>query len=176
MTELELKEQQLKDRKLKLENSIQELKDNILSEDIEKASRQVQTKSLELSGLQTQLELTQLALEKAQDKLRARKEFEASKEYKDKQKMQEKLYSEAGKQAEKHFEKFSELIAEIQETFNQVEQADRISYELAEDKMKAQNRFKIRAEPYSRLWNIRTFLSNELADRAFRMRKAQEMK
>jgi hypothetical protein len=176
MTELELKEQQLNDRKLKLENSIQELKDNILSEDIEKASRQVQTMSLELSGLQTQLELTQLALEKAQDKLRARKEFEASKEYKDKQKMQEKLYSEAQKEAEKHFEKLSELIAEIQETFNLVEQADRISLELAENKDFAQHRFKIRAEPYSRLWNIRTYLKNELADRAFRMRKAQEMK
>jgi hypothetical protein len=176
MTVLELKEQQLKDRKLQLENSIQELKNNLLEQDIEKASKIIQAKSQELAGLQTQLELTELAHAQAQEKLRARKEYEASKEYKDKQKMQEKLYSEAGKQAEKHFEKFSELIAEIQETFNQVEQADRISYELAEDKMKAQNRFKIRAEPYSRLWNIRTYLKNELADRAYRIKRAQEMK
>jgi len=176
MTTLFEKEQQLLDRKNKLESSIQELKDNILSEDIDKASRVIQGKAQEVSNLQTQLELTQLALEKAQEKRREREKFEASKEYKDKLKMQEKLYKQAQNEAEQHFEKFSELITEIQETFNQVEQADKILYELAEDKMHAQYRFKRRTEPYSRLWNIRTYLKNELADRAYRMRKAQEMK
>jgi len=176
MTTLFEKEQQLKDRKQQLESSIQEMKDNILSEDIEKASRIVQAKSQELAGLKTQLELTQLAHAQAQEKLRARKEYEASKEYKDKQKMQEKLYKQAQNEAEKHFEELNAFIGEIQETFNQVEQADSISLELAEDKMKAQNRFKIRTGEYSRLWNIQTYLKNELADRSYRMRKAQERK
>lgn len=176
MTTLFEKEQQLKDRKNKLESSIQELKNNILSVDIEQASRIIQGKAQELSSLKTQLELTELAHAQAQEKLREREKFENSKEFKDKQKMQEKLYSEAGEQAEKHFEKLSEFLAEIQETFNQVEQADRILAELAEDKMHAQYRFKQRVEPYARLRNIQTFLKNELQDRAYRMRKAQEMK
>jgi len=176
MTTLFEKEQQLQDRKNELESSIQELKDNILEEDIEKASRIVQAKSQELAGMKTQLELTQLALQKAQEKLRAREEFENSKEYKDKLKMQEKLYSEAENEAEKHFEKLNAFLGEIEETFKQVEQADKILYALAEDKMKAQHRFKIRTEPYSRLWNIQSFLKNELADRAYRMRKAQAIK
>jgi len=176
MTTLIEKEQQLKDRKQKLESSIQELKNNILEEDIDKASRIIQGKAQELSNLKTQLELTELAHAQAQEKLRARQEFEASKEYKDKQKMQEKLLKQAQNEAEQHFEKLSSLVGEIEETFNQVEQADKIHLELAEDKMQAQYSLKLRTEPYSRLRNIQTFLKNELQDRAYRMRKAQEMK
>jgi len=176
MTTLFEKEQQLKDRKNQLESSIQEIKNNMLEQDIEKASKVIQAKAQELSNLRTQLELTELAHAQAQERLRERQEFEASKEYKDKQKMQEKLYKQAQNEAENLFEKFSSLLGEIEETFNQVEQADKISYELAEDKMQAQHRFKIRTEPYSRLWNVRTFLKSELADRAYRMKRAQEMK
>ena len=175
MTTLNEKEAQLQERKRILESSIQELKDSLTADNIEQVARTIQGKAGEVSSLQTQLELTELAIKSTQDKLRARQEFEASKEYKDKRKMQEKLYSEAGKQAEKHFEQISSFIAELEETFNQVEQADRILYELAEDKMHAQHRFKQRVGEYARLRNIQGTLKSELQDRAYRMRRAQEM-
>jgi chromosome segregation ATPase len=175
MQKLREKETILKDRKQKLESSLQELKEKINAENLEQITREIHSKAGEVQKLEGEIELTELAIQHAQEKLREREKFEASKEYKDKRKMQEKLYSEAGEQAEKHFEKLSSLVGEIEETFNQVEQADRILAELAENKTEVYWSFKQRVEPYARLRKIQTFLKNELADRAYRTRKAQEI-
>jgi len=171
MTTLFEKEQQLQDRKNKLESSIQELKENILSEDIEKASSIVQAKSQELAGLKAQLELTQLAHAQAQEKLRARKEYEASKEYKDKQKMQEKLTGEARKQTMSIYDSASELLNDIQEVKEKVQQADSIFMELAEDKASAQRHVQVRQLPFSLLWSLERELKVKLADMERRKEK-----
>jgi hypothetical protein len=98
------KEQKLKDRKFQLESSIQELKNSILSEETGDTSKLIEAHSLDIQRLETQLQLTELALRNTQDKLREREELESSKEFKDKQKMQEKLYKQAENEAAGVFE------------------------------------------------------------------------
>jgi len=173
MTVLTLKEQQLKDRTTQLENSIQELKNSILIEETLNTSKLIEQKALEIQKLETQLKLTELALQNTQEKLRARKEFESSKEFKDKQKMQEKLYSESRNEAGNLFKKLGSFVSEIEEVFEKVRQADNILYELSEEKDKVFWSFKERAQPFSGLREIQDFLNNQLQDLEYRKQKLE---
>lgn len=158
------KEQKLKDRKFQLESSIQELKNSILSEETGDTSKLIEAHSLDIQRLETQLQLTELALRNTQDKLREREELESSKEFKDKQKMQEKLYKQAENEAAGVFEKLSSFVTELENVFELVRQADNLIYELSEDKSKAHYGFKITSFPYSTMFHIQKYLNNELIE------------
>jgi hypothetical protein len=164
MTQLETKAMQLLDRKNKLEEEIQELKDLVLEENTSNPLKAIAGLAQEIGQLETQLELTELALKSTQDKLRARQEYEASKEYADKQKMQEKLLKQAQKQAGMTFEKLLELQSSIQETRELVQQADKIHYEISENKNTASYYFQEKAQPFSWLWSVSRKLQVEIAE------------
>jgi hypothetical protein len=164
MTTLAEKEAQLKDRKRMLENAIQELKDSLSGDNMENIEKVIKRRAGEISNLETQLELTELALKSSQDKLRARQDFEASKEYADKQKMREKLLKQAQKQAGMAFEKLLELQSSIQETRELVQQADKILYEISEDKNTASYYFQERAQPFSWLWSVSRGIHSDIQE------------
>lgn len=166
MTTLGLKEQQLKDRKQQLEHSIQEMKQNINEENAEQAIRTIQATALEIQKLQAQVELTELAIQNTQDKLRARQEFEDSKEYKDKRKMQEKLTGEGREQAMSIYEKVLDLQNEIQAVRDKVDKADSIHLQLAENKVEAVWSVQSKKQLFFWLWGLSQVLEG----------KAQEMR
>lgn len=164
MTALLEKEQQLQDRKEQLESYIQQIKDSLSEEDIKQISKEIQVKAQELTGLEAQLELTEIALRKAQDKRIAREEYEASREYKDKQKTQEKLTAEARKQTMSIYDSLSKLLDDVQDVKAKVSQADSIFIELAEDKGSAQRHVQSRQLPFNLLWSLESEMKAKLAD------------
>lgn len=164
MTVLETKIQQLIDRRNMLESSIQELKEAITEEGGELAIRNIERDALEINNLETQLELTELAIQNTQDKLRARIELENSKQYKDKQKMQEKLSGEAEKQAMSIFEKVNDLLAEIQEVEEKVNKADTLFIQLAGNQAQAQHYIQHSKQPFNWLWKLSRELQMKVAE------------
>jgi protein subunit release factor A len=122
LQQLQEKEQFLTERVSRLKSSMKEVEQNLEPKNIEQ-------KAEEIGSLQTQLFLTEKALQSAQDKLRAQKELEGSKEFRDKQKQAQELRKQAQKETVKVFETLQELQQQTTEVFKKLKQYDKLNRE-----------------------------------------------
>jgi len=140
--------ERLKDRKKRIEVSIQELRSNLTEGNIESTAE-------ELRQLEIQLEITQVAMQSNQEKLQEHEKLLSSKEYKDKLKMQEKLSKQAQEQTRAIFEKLVLVQSEIKEVKKLLEKLNQLQKEtsLENNAMKAYFRFEHK-QPYSWLLKV----------------------
>jgi protein subunit release factor A len=124
LQQLQEKEHFLTERVSRLKSSLQEVEQNLEPENIEQ-------KAEEIGSLQTQLFLTEKALQNTQDKLRERKQLEGSKQFKDKVKQAQELREQAQKETVKVFETLQELQKKTTEVFKKLKQVDRLESEVA---------------------------------------------
>jgi septation ring formation regulator EzrA len=122
LQQLQEKEQFLTERVSRLKSSLQEVEQNLEPENIER-------KAEEIGNLNTQLFLTEKALQSAQDKLRAQKELEGSKEFRDKLKLAQELRKQAQKETTEVFETLQELEKKTTQVFKKLKQYDKLNRE-----------------------------------------------
>lgn len=127
LKELKQKEHSLQERKTRLSNSIQKLKSKLNEGNIEEVAE-------ELTSLETQLQLTEIALQNTQEQFREQEKFLSSKEYADKQKQLEKLRKQAQNKAGEAFRTLQVLQKQCSEAQSIVKQHDRLNRELTQDK------------------------------------------
>jgi len=141
-------EQRLNDRKKRMEVSIQELRNNLTENNIENTAE-------EIRQLETQLELTGLAIQNNQDMQQKHEELLNSKEYKDKLKMQEKLRKQAGEQTRAVYEKLVQLRQEIKEVEKIADKINKLNKETSTEKniMREYIRFENK-QPFAWLFRV----------------------
>jgi protein subunit release factor A len=122
LQQLQEKEQFLTERVSRLKSSMQEVEQNLEAGNIEK-------KAEEIGSLQTQLFLTEKALQNTQDKLREQKQLEGSKEFKDKVKQAQELRKQAQKETTEVFETLQELEKKTTQVFKKLKQVDKLNRE-----------------------------------------------
>jgi protein subunit release factor A len=122
LQQLQEKEQFLTERVSRLKSSLQEVEQNLEPENIER-------KAEEIGSLQTQLFLTEKALQSTQDKLREQKQLEGSKEFKDKVKQAQELRKQAEKETREVFETLQELQKKTTQVFKTMKQVDKLNRE-----------------------------------------------
>jgi hypothetical protein len=119
---LQEQEQFLTERVTRLKSSLKEVELNLEPETIEQ-------KAEKLRSLETQLYLTEKALQNTQSKLTARKQLEGSKEYKDKQKLSQELLEQAQKETVKVFKTLQEVQKQTQGIHSKLKQYDKLQKE-----------------------------------------------
>ena len=155
LQQLQDKEKRLSDRKQRLHGSIVTLKNNLNEGNIESSAE-------EIHKLEVQLELTETALKNAQNQLTEEKNKLASKEYKDKQEMQEKLSRQAQEQTVKVFKKLVELEEQAGKALSTIKQADKVFREIETDKVKLAYSLPSYKQPFSWLAGLLRKLNGEL--------------
>jgi len=120
---------QLQEKETKLSDRISRLKSSIIETKKNLTIQSIPGKAEEIKSLQVQLELTETVLKDTQEKLREQKKFLASKEYKDKLKIQEKLKEQATRKTAAILEKLVPVQAEAKEVFKLCKQHDKLNRE-----------------------------------------------
>jgi SMC interacting uncharacterized protein involved in chromosome segregation len=123
LQQLQEKEHFLTERVSRLKTSMQNVEQNLEPGNIEQ-------KAEELRSLETQLFLTEKALQNTQDKLTEQKQLQGSKEFKDKQKQAQELRKQAEEETREVFRTLQELQQKTEEVFKKLRQVDGLNPEI----------------------------------------------
>jgi len=157
---LQNKEKMLEERASMLRSSIQE-QNSLVNE------HNIEAQALEINKLETQLKLTEKALENIQGQLREQEKLINSKEYKDKQKMKEKLIQQAKREAGEVLEGLKQLLAQAEKAEGIAKEAGKLEKELTiEKELLAYAGLKFR-QPFLWLYGLKQEIQKQLKNARF---------
>jgi len=157
LIKLQEKQRMLSERASQLKSSLKRAEKNITGENIpEKAS--------EIQSLEIQLQLTEKALETAQEQQRELEKKLNSKEYKDKLKQAEELRKQAEEETRTILKNLFEMQAGIQEVNDKLKQYNRLKVELTGN---AQVYGVFYSQPFAWLQLLKTNIEKRISDSKF---------
>lgn len=155
--------EQLQDKKHMLSERVSQLKNAIASAEQGYSEESILTTAREINSLETQLRLTEKALENTQDKLREQEKFLNSKEYKDKLKMQENLRKQAEKETREVLRNAYSMQTDIENISKMLSEIDKLRRETGDRSILG----VAYSQPFAWLLMLRNDIEHRISDSKF---------